>query len=198
MKIMKLRFLCLSLIACFAVLAFAKPSTWNVDPAHSSAGFSVRHMGISNVKGHFSKVTGTVVLDDQDITRSSVDISIDATTVDTGVSMRDGDLKGANYFDVAKYPTITFKSKGVEKNGDKLKVNGDLTLHGVTKPATLDVDGPSDAITDPRGNSHRGFSASTRLNRHDFGVDGGKMAVGEIVQIDIDVEVVMPAAKTAK
>lgn len=198
MKLMKLRRLSLLLLAGFAVLAFAETNTWTVDSRHSSAGFSVRHLGISNVKGNFSKVSGQVVLDDKDITRSSVEVSIDATSVDTGVGGRDEDLKGPNYFDVAKYPAITFKSKSVEKNGDKLKVSGDLTIHGVTRPVTLDVDGPSDSITDPRGNTHRGFSASTRLNRHDFGVDGGKMIVGDMVQISIEMEIVLPPAKPAK
>ena len=198
MKIMKLRHLPLLLLACLPVLAFAETTTWSVDPRHSSAAFSVRHLGISNVKGNFSKVSGQVVLDDKDITHSSVDVSIDATSVNTGVAGRDEDLKGPKYFDVAQYPTIKFKSKSVEKNGDRLKVSGDLTIHGVTRPATLDVEGPSEPISDPRGDSHRGISASTKLNRHDFGVDGGKMVVGDMVQISIDVEIVLPAIKPAK
>ena len=198
MRLMKLGYLSLLLPACLAVLAFAQATTWSVDPRHSTAGFSARHMGISNVKGSFSKISGQVMLDAKDVTRSSVDVSIDAASVDTGVAGRDEDLRGPGYFDVAKYPTITFKSRSVEKNGDKLKVNGDLTIHGVTRPATLDVEGPGDSITDPRGNAHRGFSASTRLNRHDFGVDGGKMMVGDMVQISIDVEIVMAPAKPAQ
>jgi polyisoprenoid-binding protein YceI len=125
-----------------------------------------------------------------------VEATIDAASVDTRVSMRDDDLRSANYFDVAKYPAITFKSKSVEPAGEgKLKVIGDLTIHGVTKEVALAVDGPSAPVTDPKGNAHVGASASTTINRKDFGVGGASSMVGEDIAITIDVELVRPAAK---
>ena len=123
--------------------AFAQAKTWKIDPNHSAARFSVRHMGISTVRGAFTKVSGTVTYDPADPSKTVIDATIDASSVDTRVEMRDNDLRSDHFFDVAKYPTLTFKSKRVEAAGPgKLKVTGDLTIHGVTKEVVLDVDGP--------------------------------------------------------
>jgi polyisoprenoid-binding protein YceI len=177
----------LSLAASFP--AAAATSTWQIDPAHTAAQFAVKHLLISTVRGEFKGVTGAVTWDDQDITKSSVNVTIDATTVDTGTPMRDNDLKSANYFDVAKFPTITFKSTKIEKAGPKsLNVTGDLTIHGVTKSVVLAVDGPSDSIKDPWGNTRAAISATTKVNRQDFGVSGGAGAVGDDISIIIDME----------
>jgi polyisoprenoid-binding protein YceI len=177
----------LSLPASFT--AAAATSTWQIDPAHTAAQFAVKHLLISTVRGEFKGVTGAVTWDDQDITKSSVNVTIDATTVDTGTAARDSDLKGAHYFDVAKFPTITFKSTKIEKAGPQsLNVTGDLTIHGVTKSVVLAVDGPSDSIKDPWGNTRAAISATTKVNRQDFGVSGGAGAVGDDINIIIDLE----------
>ena len=176
------------------ISAAAQVQTWQIDPNHTAAQFSVRHMGISTVRGAFTKVSGSAQYDPSNVSKTSVDATIDASSVDTRVSMRDEDLRSPNYFDVAKYPTITFKSKSVQAAGEgKLKIVGDLTIHGVTKEVTLDVDGPSAPVTDPKGNSHVGASASTNVNRKDFGVGGSSNMVGEDITITIDVELVRKA-----
>jgi len=176
------------------ISAAAEVQTWQIDPNHTAAQFSVRHMGISTVRGAFTKVSGSAQYDPSNPTKTVVDATIEATTVDTRVSMRDEDLRSPNYFDVAKYPTITFKSKSVQDAGEgKLKMVGDLTIHGVTKEVTLDVDGPSSPVTDQRGNSHIGASASTKVNRKDFGVGGSSNMVGEDITITIDVELLRKA-----
>ena len=186
----------LTAVAMLAVSAVAEVQTWQIDPNHTAAQFSVSHMGISTVRGAFTKVSGSAQYDPSDPGKTSVEATIDAASVDTRVSMRDDDLRSANYFDVAKYPTITFKSKSVQAAGEgKLKITGDLTIHGVTKEAVLDVEGPSAPVTDPRGNTHVGASASTKINRKDFGVGGSSSMVGEEITITIDVELVQPAAK---
>jgi polyisoprenoid-binding protein YceI len=176
----------------FAVTALAQSQQWQIDPNHSAAQFSVKHMGISTVRGAFSKVTGTVQYDPNDVTKSVVNATIDASSIDTRVQMRDNDLKSASYFDVQKYPTITFKSKKVEKAGDgKLKVTGDLTIHGVTKEAVLDVDGPSAPIDQPAqmgGGKRMGASATTTINRNDFGVSGGGKMISDEATITLDLE----------
>jgi len=179
-----------------AVSAAAQTETWQLDPAHSAAQFAVRHMGISTVRGTFTKLSGTVQYDPADPAKSSIDATIDAASVDSRVEMRDNDLRSARFFDVAKYPTITFKSKRVEPEGkSKLKVTGDLTIHGVTKEVVLDVDGPSEPFKDPRGNSHMGASATTTINRRDFGVGAIPSAmVGDDVAVTIDMELVKPSA----
>ena len=188
------RAFCVTVIAAILSLlpslsANAATSTWQIDPAHTAAQFAVKHLMISTVRGEFKGVTGTVTWDDQDVTRSSVNVTIDATTVDTGTAMRDNDLKSPNFFDVAKYPTITFKSTKIEQAGaGKLKVTGDLTIHGVTKSVVLDVDGPSAAIKDPWGNTRAAISATTKVNRQDFGVSGAGTAVGDDISITIDME----------
>jgi polyisoprenoid-binding protein YceI len=176
-------------------------NTWQIDPNHSSAQFAVRHLAISTVRGAFTKVTGTVQLDDKDISKSLVDVTIDAASVDTRVPDRDKDLRSDHFFDVEKYPTLTFKSTKVEQSAPgKLKVTGDLTIHGVTKPVVLDVDGPTAPVKDPWGNQRVAVSATTKINRQDFGVkwnatmDGGGLVVGDDVAITIDAELVQKGA----
>jgi polyisoprenoid-binding protein YceI len=174
----------------------AQTSTWNIDSAHSTAQFTVRHLGISNVTGNFTKVTGSVVLNEKDITQSQVSASIDVSSVDTRVEARNKDLKSPNFFDVEKYPTIEFKSKRIVSNGGKLQVIGDLTIHGTTREVTLDVDGPTPELSDPWGNSRRGISATTTINRKDFNLvynkllNTGETVVGDNVKIQIDAEMV--------
>jgi polyisoprenoid-binding protein YceI len=174
----------------------AQTSTWNIDSAHSTAQFTVRHLGISNVTGSFSKVTGSVVLNEKDIAQSQVSASVDLSSVDTRVEARDKDLKSPNFFDVAKYPTIEFKSKRIVSSGGKLQVIGDLTIHGTTREVTLDVDGPTPELADPWGNSRRGISATTTINRKDFNLvynkllNSGEAVVGDNVKIQIDAEMV--------
>ena len=186
-----------SAIALLASLsALAQTSTWNIDPAHSTAQFTVRHLGISNVTGNFTKVTGNVVLNEKDITQSQVSASIDVSSVDTRVEARNKDLKSPNFFDVEKYPTIEFKSKRIVNDGGKLQVIGDLTIHGTTREVTLDVDGPTPELADPWGNSRRGISATTTINRRDFNLvynnllKTGEAVVGDNVKIQIDAEMV--------
>jgi polyisoprenoid-binding protein YceI len=182
--------------------AAAATATWQIDPAHTAAGFAVKHLMISTVRGQFKGVTGTVVWDDQDVSKSTIDVTIDATTVDTSEPMRDKDLKSEKFFDVAKYPTITFKSKKIENvSAGKLKVTGDLTIHGVTKEVVLDIEGPSNTVKDPWGNTRVAASATTKVNRQDYGVkwnasmDGGGVVVGDDVNITIDLEMTKKAPK---
>ena len=183
-------------ICLVSTLAAVAQTTWSIDPNHSTAQFTVRHLGISNVTGSFTKVTGSVTLNDKDITQSQVSATIDVNSVDTRVEMRDKDLKSPHFFDVEKYPTIEFKSKRVSGGNGKLQVIGDLTIHGTTHEVTLDVDGPTPEITDPWGNSRRGISATTTINRKDFNLlynnllKTGEAAVGDIVKIQIDAEIV--------
>src|SRR5947208_15833200 len=137
---MKRHAISLFAVALFTAAVWAQGAEWQIDPAHTTAGFTVRHMGISNVHGRFVKTSGSATVDDGDITKSSVNATMDVNSIDTGNESRDNDLKSPNYFDAAQFPTITFKSKSVSKNGDnKLKIVGDLTIHGVTKEVTLDV-----------------------------------------------------------
>ncbi len=192
------------LATLLALPAGAANTTWKIDPAHSAAHFSVRHLGISNVRGDFTKISGAVQLDDQDITKSTVEVTIDAASVDTRVADRDKDLRSERFFDVANYPTLTFKSKKIEQVGEgKLKVAGDLTIRGVTKEVVLEVEGPTAPIKDPWGNLRTAVTGSTKINRQDFGVkwnaklDNGGVVVGDEVTITFDVELVKAAsAKT--
>jgi polyisoprenoid-binding protein YceI len=185
------------LAAALSLPVAAANSNWQIDPAHSSAQFSVRHMAISTVRGAFSKVTGSVVFDDKDISKSTIDVAIDANSVDTRVPDRDNDLRSDKFFDVAHYPSITFKSKKVEQVAPgKLKVTGDLTIRGTTKEVVLDVEGPTVPMKDPWGNTRVAANATTKINRQDFGVkwnatlDNGGVVVGDDVSIVIDVELV--------
>ena len=176
--------------------AAAQTGTWQIDPAHSSAQFSVRHLGVSTVRGAFMKVSGSAKYDAADPSKGSLDASIEASSVDTRVEMRDNDLRSPNFLDVAKYPTITFHSKQTKARGaGKLQITGDLTIHGVTKEVVLDVDGPTSPIKDPWGNQRLGASASTRIKRQDFGVNGAPGIVGDEITITIDAELIQPQAK---
>jgi polyisoprenoid-binding protein YceI len=193
-----------SAAAMLSMPAAAANSTWQIDPQHSSAQFAVRHLGLSTVRGAFSKLSGTMVLDDQDITKSSVEVSIDVNTVDTREPDRDKDLRSERFFDAAHYPSMTFKSKKVEQIAPgKLKVTGDLTIRGTTKEVVLEVDGPTAPVKDPWGNQRLAATATTKVNRQDFGVkwnaklDNGGVVVGDDVNITIDVELIQkPAAKS--
>ncbi len=192
--------LAVSTAVMLALSPAAQTSIWNIDPAHSSAQFTVRHLGISNVSGAFTKVSGSVTLDDKDITQSQVNATIDAASIDTRQPDRDKDLRSPNFLDVEKYPTLEFKSKRIVKSGDKLQLVGDLTLHGTTREVTLDVDGPTPELADPWGNLRRGFSATTTINRKDYGVvwnntlKTGEAVVGDNVKIQLDIELVKKKA----
>ncbi len=174
----------------------AAQHAYNIDPTHSSAQFSATHMMISNVHGEFQKVSGSVFFDPAKPENDKIDATVDTTTVSTRDEKRDGHLKSPDFFDVAKYPTLTFKSSGASVENGRLLVKGDLTLHGITKPVTLAVDGPSAEIKDPYGMMRVGASATTKINRKDFGLvwnktlDGGGVMVGDDVPISIDVELV--------
>ena len=182
-------------VAALALPAVASAETWQFDPPHTSAQFSVRHMGISTVRGAFTKISGTVQYDPADVAKSVIDVAIDTTSLDTRVEMRDNHVKSADFLDVAKYPTITFKSKHVEPAGaGHLKVIGDLTIHGTTKQVELDVEGPTPPIKDPRGNEHMGASATTTISRRDFGVSNMEGMIGDELHITIDAEMVKQAA----
>jgi polyisoprenoid-binding protein YceI len=169
--------------------------TYTIDPAHSVAGFKVRHLMVSNVRGEFSGIGGTVVYDPENPASSSIDTTIDTRTIHTRDEQRDAHLKSADFLDVDKYPTITFVSKKVVKVDEgEWKVTGDLTLHGVTKSVTLDVEGPSPEAKDPWGNVKTGASATTKINRTDFGLvwnaalETGGVLVGEDVHISLELE----------
>ena len=191
---------CASTIAAVALLllpVLSPAATWQIDPDHSNIQFKVRHLMVSNVKGVFHKVSGLVEIDDQDISRSKVTTVIDTGSVDTGVAKRDEDLRSANFFDVVRYPTMTFVSRKVAKNGpDSLKVTGDLTIHGITREVVLDVDGPTPAVRDPWGGTRRGATAATRISRKDFGLtynkvlETGGVVVGDEIAISLEVELV--------
>jgi polyisoprenoid-binding protein YceI len=183
-------------IALLLTLSGAAQDTWQLDPPHSSAQFSVRHLGISTVRGAFTKVSGTVQYDAANLNKSSLQANIDAASVDTRVEARDNDLRSPRFLDVAKYPTITFQSKKVETAGaGKLKITGDLTIHGVTKEVSLDVDGPTPAIKDPWGNLRMGASATTKINRMDFGVSALPGVVGDDISITLDIEMTRQVPK---
>ena len=176
--------------------AFAQTTKWQIDPAHSDALFSVRHMGIANVHGSFSGVTGTVTLDDKNMAQSSVDATIDTTTVDTANAMRDKDLKGPNFLDVAKFPTMHFVSTKLVQTNGQWQLLGTLTLHGVTKPVTLALDTTGKEQLDPWGKTRRGFTATTTINRRDFGVvwsgtlKSGDAVVADAVKITLEIELI--------
>jgi polyisoprenoid-binding protein YceI len=198
--------LALAAMSLLAIPATASASTWEIDPAHSTIEFSVKHMMVSTVKGQFEKVKGTVELDDKDVTKSTVEVTIDLASVNTHEPKRDGHLKSPDFFDVAKFPTATFKSTKIQKAGKKLKVTGDLTLHGVTKPVVLDVEGPSSATKTPFGTTVRGVHASGKIDRKDFEIgwnkvlDNGGVLVGNEVTLEFNAELTEkapPAAETA-
>jgi polyisoprenoid-binding protein YceI len=192
----------ISTILALALPIIASASTWNIDPDHSNIGFKVRHLMVSNVKGSFDKYSGTVDIYDKDITKSKVEVTIDTNSINTNVQKRDEHLRSADFFDVAKFPTMTFVSKKVAKAGNgKLKVTGNLTLHGVTKEVVLDVEGPSKESKDPMGMIRSGATASTKINRKDFGLawnkalETGGVAVGEEVVITLEIEMIKAQQK---
>jgi polyisoprenoid-binding protein YceI len=180
------------LLLAAAPLAMAQTSTWKSDPAHSEVDFTIKHMALSNVHGRFGTVDATLTWDEQDPTKSTVNATIDVTGVDTGVPNRDNDLKGAKFFDVANNPKATFTSTSVTKGGSGLQVNGNLTIKGVTKPVVLDVDGPTGPVTGMNKKQHVGFSATTTLNREDFGIGAGMPVamLGDDVKLTIELDFV--------
>jgi polyisoprenoid-binding protein YceI len=172
-------------------LALAQTSTWVPDKAHSEVDFSILHMSLSRVNGRFGNIGGAITWDEGDITKSTVNVTIDVTSIDTGVSGRDNDLKSANVFDAAQFPTATFVSTSVAKNGSGLTVNGNLTLHGVTKPATLAVEGPTGPVPGMDHKPHAGFSATTTITRTAFGIAPKYPAamIGDDVKLTIELDV---------
>jgi polyisoprenoid-binding protein YceI len=182
----------LGMLALAAPMALAQTSTWVPDKAHSGVDFSILHMSLSKVRGHFGNIGGTIVLNDADISKSTVNVTIDVTTVDTGVSHRDDDLKSAKFFDATQFPTATFVSTSVSKSGSGLSVAGNLTLHGVTKPVVLTVEAPTGPVAGMDKKPHSGFSATTTLKRTDFGIATGypSTVVGDDVALTIDLDVV--------
>jgi polyisoprenoid-binding protein YceI len=173
----------------------AEPATWNVDPAHSTVGFSIRHLMISNVRGAFNDFEAQVTGDPAQPAGATVTATIRAASVDTGNEKRDEHLRAADFLDVATHPTITFESTKIEPAGPGMaKVTGNLTLHGVTKEIVLEVVGPTPVITDPWGNAKAGATATTTLSRKDFGItwnkamDGGGLVVGDEIHVTIELE----------
>jgi polyisoprenoid-binding protein YceI len=170
-------------------------TTWNLDPAHSVAEFKVKHMMISNVKGSFSGLSGTLQLDETDYTRSKIEASIPVASLSTGDAQRDGHLKSADFFDAEKFPAITFKSTNIDsKGGADYAVTGNLTIHGITKSVTFAVEDVSEPSKDPWGNHRIGLSATTKINRKDFGLtwnsplETGGVLVGEEVHISLEIQ----------
>ena len=172
-------------------------TTWNIDPAHTIAEFKVKHMMIANVKGQFSKVTGVLTLDESDLANSRVEATIEAASIETRDGQRDAHLKSADFFDVEKFPTLQFKSIGISIVRDgELSVEGDLTIHGVTRKVRFAVEGPTPPTKDPWGNTRIAVSAVTKINRKDFGLtwnaalETGGILVGEEVTITLEAEFV--------
>jgi len=179
------------------------PNTWTIDTAHSQAAFAVKHMMVSTVRGSFGKTEGTIEYDGKNVASIKAEATIDTTTITTNNEKRDTHLKSADFFDVAKFPTITFKSKKAEAAGaGKFKLTGDLTLRGVTKEVTLDVEGPSQPLI-AQGRARVGATATLKINRQDYGVswsravDGGGVVVGDEVAITLELELVKPIAPAA-
>jgi polyisoprenoid-binding protein YceI len=173
-----------------ATTAFAQTSTWTIDKNHSEVNFSIRHAAVSTVRGSISGITGSVTWDEKDLSKASVTATIDATTVSTNNEARDKHLKSPDFFNIEKFPTLTFKSTSVVRADGKLKVIGDLTLAGVTKSVTLDVDGPTAPVKSMQGGLVTGFSATGTIKRSDFGFGSkfGEPVLGDEVKFTIDVE----------
>jgi polyisoprenoid-binding protein YceI len=186
-------FATLCLMATLAFPSMAATSQWNIDPAHSTAQFVVTHLELSDVQGTFTGVSGSATIDDDDLSKSNVTASIDVSTLDTGIGMRDDDLKSSNFFDVAKYPAMTFQSTKIEKTGDATaKMTGNLTLHGVTKEVTFDV-----TFVAPPANqagTRRNVQATATISRKLFGMSADELAIGDNVSITLDIELVKAAA----
>ncbi len=189
----------MKLTSLFAATLIALPgaafaSTWNIDASHSEVQFKVRHLMISNVKGEFQKFSGVLNFDEKNPSKSTVEVTIDANSVDTGDKKRDDHLRNPDFLDTKKFPTLTFKSTKVTKKKGGFKVQGNLTIHGVTKSVVLDVEGPTKSVKDPWGNTKRGVSATTKISRKDFGLtynaalETGGVVIGDEVKISIDAE----------
>lgn len=188
-------------VVAIAALVLALPAavpagTWELDSAHTGVQFKVRHLMVSYVRGDFERISGKIVYDEQDVSKSSADITIDADSINTRVAKRDKHLRSPDFLDVAKHPSITFKSKKVEKAGNgKLKMTGDLTIRGLTREVVLEIEGPTSVIKDPWGNTRAGGVATTKINRKDFGLtwnktlEAGGVVVGDEVEITIDIEI---------
>lgn len=178
-------------------------ANYAIDPAHSSANFSVRHMMVTNVRGAFRKVSGTIVFDPENLDGSSVEATIEAGSINTNEDQRDAHLRSADFLHVEKYPRIEFKSRKVERDGDELKVAGDLTIRGITRPVTLRVDETSEETKDAYGNVRIGLSATTKIKRSDFGLtwnavlEAGGLAVGDDVKIELEVSAIKQASQAA-
>jgi polyisoprenoid-binding protein YceI len=185
-------------LALAPIFAAAEATTWTIDPAHTTSGFAVKHLVVSTVRGQFGKTAGALRVDDKDLTKSSVEATTDVNTITTGVGDRDNHLKSPDFFDAANNPTITFKSTKVQKaGGDKLKVTGDLTIRGTTKPVTLEAT-LSKPITGMKGESRRGFSATTKINRKDFGLAWSKtVEAGPVVSDQVTITIDGEAIKAA-
>jgi polyisoprenoid-binding protein YceI len=188
-----MRFAAIALSLCAPSLSQA--GVWTIDASHTHVGFAVKHLSVSTVRGEFGKVSGTLDLNDADPTKSTISVTIETASIDTREPKRDDHLRSADFFDAAKYPQITFKSTGITKAGAGYKVAGTLTMRGVTKPVTLDVSTVSPEVATTWGHSVRGFSATAKINRKDFGVNWnspigktGGLVVGEEVTITLDVE----------
>ena len=177
-----------------------KPTQWKIDPAHSAAHFSVRHLMISNVRGEFTKVSGGALIDHANPAKSTVEITIEAASLNTREPQRDEHLRSADFLDVANYPALTFRSKRIEALGaDNFKLTGDLTIRGVTKEVTFDIEGPTASVKDPWGNIRAGVSGSAKINRKDYGLvwnaltEAGGVVVGDEVKITIEAELIQQA-----
>lgn len=197
MSSLKLQTAAIALGTTLAAPALAAESRWEIDAGHSSAQFKVRHLMVSHVKGELGPMTGTLFLDDRDVTRSRVEVSIDARGIDTREPKRDEHLRSADFLDVEKHPTVTFKSTKVRRGkGEALEVTGDLTIRGVTRPVTLLVSALSGAVKDPWGNVKRGATGRTTLNRRDFGLtwnmalETGGVVVADKIEVELEVELV--------
>ena len=186
-----------SLVVCGAFAGSCLAGDWTIDPAHSSASFAVKHLMVSTVRGSFNGLKGTVQYDPADVSASKASLTIDVSTVDTRNEKRDADLKSDKFFDVQKFPTILFTSKKViAGSAGKFKLVGDMTMHGVTKEVTFEVQGPEKAITDAKGNLHSGATATASIDRKDFGlvwnraIEGGGVTVSDNVDLTVEVELV--------
>jgi len=182
----------------------SKPTEWQIDPSHSAAHFSVRHLMISNVRGEFSKLNGNATLDPADLTRSTVEVSLETSSINTREPQRDEHLRSADFFDVANYPAITFRSTRIAAAGpENFKLTGNLTIRGVSKEITFNVEGPTPSVKDPWGNTRSGVVATAKINRKDFGLvynailEGGGVMVGDEVSITIEAELVQKAPAAA-
>src|SRR6266567_3793935 len=185
---MKKYLLLAGLLSLATPLAIAQTSTWVPDKNHSEVDFSILHLSLSKVHGRFGNIGGSIVMNDADVTKSTVNVTIDVTSIDTGVAPRDNDLKGPNVFDATQFPTATFVSTSVAKSGGGLTVTGNLTLHGVTKPVTLNVEGPTGPVSGMDKKQHAGFSATTTISRTAFGIASKfpSAVLGDEVQLTID------------